>query len=1186
MELMTREEYAVDLMGWQQEKQDGLITFSYPCQKKAQGRQEYGFLFRDDTTVDLVGWDGIFLVLQRVGDDGERRVGTAEKIGKRRIARKKVRRVELGVTACVLEEALYQVKENWLEFRTCFLDGSERVEFEIHFSEFSVEFSKENIWEFVKGFTFLVPKGYEIGKAEIRRGAQIYIDMPVKGRAAGTGEMVCYDGLVCNCTGEFLAVSARQQFCGWESMKAEIWFWVENEQKNCIFLKPYDTAELHICVKMGERMVAGGHEDTFIQVVSQGSRRRVAQICLKTMKKMEHPFLYQDRAGWQAVKEKIETYSEYQPAYQELLDAFSGWIVEPPVEGTSYCYPTQVADAVMSSAYLYAMTQETQYAEKIARFLSYFSNRETGYPARLRGCSQSYVQEGHFFADLILAYDMIFDSDQMTEQEKVDFEDCIRIYIKMLDNHIRGGQISNWLLSEITAAVYGGLVLGDLERAERFVFGNGGAVDQFRYGVYNDGWWHECSVGYNTWVSSLMLHIAHAMRPFGYNLVDAWFPIPYNDEVDSTWACGEFPYRFAMCKKKRGSYHQNYVRIKDMFDAPLPYLDYRGVMFGIADSDEKKLGNMHWGSTYNLAYFYYRDPAYRSVIQRIGYQDIAFGMLPFEGADAGNEADTTCCAFSDNIGIAMLRSQKEGRHPSEQIQAVLRYGSHGYAHGHFDIASLLSVMRYGRSLYNPEHCWWGYGHFMYKFYVQCSLTKNMVVVDEKMQLPADSKRVLFYTGMHLQAAGVQTKTAWAYPPYGGMAYSGDTKEDLYKRTKLNHCYLPILTGENTPKYGMVSGHTEEVEQVRIMALTADYIVLFDRLSGKEEHQFDCLYQIKGFQEISGDQVEFLSHTPQMNQEPRSDAQFITDCNWYRVKGESRASFRTVFTEEDAGEAKRCERSNYNNPGILCTDIYTAWPRETLQMTGKVALYKGWAASGAGYTIPLQYKVETDRQIAAQGEFDGWILGKDEVTVSLDGVQEMKIRIRNGDSSDELGNPVTTPQAIFLGFAELERKDGSIVQLNTLSYRTENLDNGYGVGRDYQNGRVLIEGEEYPYAIPCAPLDHAEESVIAVALDGEYVSFRFCIGVDAFPGEEGNDRITYSIRTRGKQGCYITVMEPYEPIRMIERVEGIDEDTVRIFRTDGRVEEVELVVTETGYDVAYFEVGAGGRRLIEQSGRRG
>lgn len=65
------------------------------------------------------------------------------------------------------------------------------------------------------------------------------------------------------------------------------------------------------------------------------------------------------------------------------------------------------------------------------------------------------------------------------------------------------------------------------------------------------------------------------------------------------------------------------------------------------------------------------------------------------------------------------------------------------------------------------------------------------------------------------------------------------------------------------------------------------------------------------------------HTEQMNSNPVSDAQFITDCDWYEVDGDSVARFRTVFTEEQAGERLVCDRFDDNEPGILNMDVQTA-----------------------------------------------------------------------------------------------------------------------------------------------------------------------------------------------------------------------------------------------------------------------
>jgi hypothetical protein len=170
--------------------------------------------------------------------------------------------------------------------------------------------------------------------------------------------------------------------------------------------------------------------------------------------------------------------------------------------------------------------------------------------------------------------------------------------------------------------------------------------------------------------------------------------------------------------------------------------------------------------------------------------------------------------------------------------------------------------------------------------------------------------VSFSNGKSFQADGVEVNTKWAYPPYGGMVYYQDgqknTKEDLKKRCEMNTCFLPVVEGEGTPVYGEMSGYTESVQQKRIMIVTDDYIVLFDHAKGNNNHIYDSLMQIKGFQSIEGNAVKYLYHTEQMNDNPVSDAQFITDCSWYGSEDTTVEHFSTIFTEEMAGERLICD----------------------------------------------------------------------------------------------------------------------------------------------------------------------------------------------------------------------------------------------------------------------------------------
>lgn len=1138
------------LQEWQiQQREDGLLL-RCPKPEGARGFYPWGFVRKNDSAADFVDWYGLSLQVETEGKAQER---TAQ----------------ITVTAFFAEQE---------PLRMCagavLQEGRARIE--VPFSLFPLETAKQNRWEFVTGF-LITAEGLRVTGCRAQRRRGVYVETDIRGKSGNAGEELTYRGRIFNCAQEPLWVKAEQVFDGWEAVMARII--PDGEKEGPSVLEPGEGIDFTVKVVVPERMTPGGHENTQIRVTGQGSEGFYEErVVFRTLRYLPHPYLYHDREGWRRVKENIDRHAPYRPAYEEYRRAAEEWVVTDPMEGRDFCYETKTETALMSTGYMYALTGEQRYAEKLADFYRRFSDPENGYPARKKGCSQSYVQEGHFFKHLAIPYDIVCESGALTQEDRLAVEKCFRLYMEMLDVHIRSGHISNWILSELHGAFFCALALQDMDWALRFAFGPGGITEQFRYGIFNDGWWHECSVGYNTWVSSIMLHAAHALRPFGYNLIHTWFRIPFNREVSSVYKDEAAVVKFGMYNQKWGGNQKNYVCIKDMFDATLPFLDYRGVLFGIADSDEKRLAGVHFGSTYDLAWHYYRDPRYLAVI-RDNEPDPIFGDPDLE---LGSASYSSKNAYADNIGIALLRSQKEGRPQREQIQAVLRYGSHGNAHGHFDVTDLLSVMRYGRSFYNPENCWWGYAHFMYKFYVQCSLTKNMVVVDEKMQVPAESGRILWHSEEGLQAAGVEIKTRWAYPPYGGMVYEQDgqkaTKEELKKRCRMNGCYLPIVEGEQSPGYGELTDFTEEILQRRIMAVTDDYIVLFDYAQGQQEHRYDSLMQIKGFLGIDGEEVEYLRHTEQMNDNPVSDAQFITDCHWYRVKGGSRARFLTVFTQEHAGERLVCDRSNYNEPGDLHMDVYTAWPPETEQMVGRVAVYEGWAADGNGYTIPLSYELEADGERRDGGAFDGWILGRGELEADLSGYSVIALTLLQGRMQDEIGNPVKTPQGVFWGEIRLTLEDGTSLDLGAClsgadtkravwaeeSVRMENVDPGFGIGRDYRNGRVTIVGREYPFAVPASPVDHAQKSRIEIDLRGlGAVKLTACVGVDAFPGDEQQKRKTYAVRTGGRTGRFVTVVEPYEKEPAVLDVTADGPDRVTVTLRDGRRQEICLTGMETG-----------------------
>jgi len=1071
------------------------LSIAYKAQENAIGWYPIGFEKGNDTTFDAIGWLGLVL------------------------------EVKTG-----LEETNLRVKANLLEHRPLLAEvsvhGAGTHKLTVRLQDFNIEHAKQNIWRFLQSFE--VDGEAELLTAWLCKRESIYVESSIRGKSGNAGETVSYTAVVHNCMSFPQAIDTKQDFQGWESLTAII-------EPARFTLPPNGKQTVTISVFIHDYMPQGSHENTTIRWIPSGNGAVAETVTYTSLSRLPHPYIYHNTAGWAATKEKINRYDKFKPGYGQYIKAADTWVAQPPNDERDYLYQTKEEDNIMACAYAYALTNDEKYAQKLATFFRYFISEINGYPIKKKGCSQSYVQEGHFFQHLAIAYDIVHNSCHLTADDHKGIEKCFRIYMGILDYHLRSGHISNWLLSEITGALYCALSIEDMHMALRFVNGPGGTIEQLEKGIFNDGWWYECSVSYNTWVSSMLIHTAHALLPFGYNLLHTHFRPPYNKQVGSTYGGLMPPVRFGMYNEKWGGNTKNYICIKDIFDAVLPFLDYRGVLFGICDSAERKLGVAHFGSTYDLAYHYYKDPKYLPLILQSDFADPIFGI----GELPDYEPNPYTNAFSDNIGIAMLRSKAAGREPREQIQAVLRYGSHGYAHGHFDRASLLSVMRYGKSFFNPEHVWWGYPHFMYKFYVQNSITKNMVVVDEKFQVPSDSKRTLFYSGKHMQVACVETTSKWSYPPYGGMVYNtGETLED---RCKMNGSSLPKLA--NPPGYGELTGFTEEIVQKRVMAVMDDYIVLFDYLEGDVPHQYDSLFQIKGFLALEGESITPTGHKSQFTTNPLSDGQFITDCQTYEVNGTSVARFATVFGQ---GEDMRGTRSYYNEPGVLKMDIYSAWPKQTEQIIGL-------AAEDHDIRIPLKYMVEADGVNMASGAFGAWILGEDKVDIDITSVKSLSLRVFNEPTYNENNYPRKTKQSLFWGEAYIVNGNGERQYIHELSPIYENIDLGYGIGKDYENGRVLIVGNEYANAIPTSPQNHENEGVITVDLTGlDAVQFVGLIGADGFPGDEAQRRKTYAVRQHGKIGRFITVIEPYEEKQIVSRVTATSENQVEITCHDGRV----------------------------------
>ncbi|MDF7797941.1 hypothetical protein P4C99_00600 [Pontiellaceae bacterium B1224] len=976
----------------------------------------------------------------------------------------------------------------------------------------------------------------QLRNLKLVKAERIHLESPIRSVSAKGGETVVYDLLVENCTDDPQVVTLSQSVRGREVMETTI-------HPSEFILQPGEVQDCSVTVNVSERVAPGGRETQTIQAMANGNA--VGEIEFITAAVLPHPYLIHSQAGWDAVREKAATVEWAKKEAAKIIQTSNDWKVpeinQTKISRTSnsvYLIPQGGVKRAYETALAWQLTGEEQYAEKVALFLRRLADPETGYPKTLQASSGSLVQEGVFFQNAAWAYDTIYNSGVLTEQDHKNIAATFRLYFKVINQSISQGITGNWEVAQLCGAVYCALAIQDLAAAERFIEGPGGFLDQVSNGIMADGWWYECAIGYNGWVSSEFTQLALALQPWGVDYLHAAFPASYSKEYSIFPVDAEKRKQYIYGKpfQKWGPVYKPYVKIQDMWNAMLPYIDYAGVMFANNDAVENRFTHNY----YEIAYFAYGDPKYGSIIKSSGTRDLIYGVpeLPEDTPTLGEGS-----AFSDNVGAAMLRSN--AAEPREKIQAVLKYGTHGGYHGHFDRTALNSLMRYGRSFYNPEHVWQGYPAFMYAFFVQSSLPHNMVVVDMKQQEAVESTKLFFSTNEIMQVTAVETKARWSAPPYGGINYPWFTGDTCQEKCWEEGRYMPVP--ENEPKWGVPGPYSERVTQRRLLAVTDDYIVLADYLDSPEQHTFDCLFNIKGFQSLEAEEGrEPVRHTEQMNPDPVLSAQVITDCNWYEPKGTAKVSFETQFGKDADNAGTRI----YGKDGVLKMDVYSAWPKDREVMIG---------------TLPEQhnesrkfwYSVTGDDQLLAEGKFGAWVLGRDEIDVNIQGLETLTLTTKAEFKSN-------APKTLFWGNPVIVTADGAEVKLSDLELNYDQIAEVPTIGKDYYGGPVKIAGKLFDQSVPANPMKSEQDGRITLDLSGlNAVRFKASVGGDYPFGDETWRRKSLSFRTTGNGARFLTVIEPFEKESVVESVTAQSANEVTVELKDGRTDKISFQGLEKG-----------------------
>lgn len=973
-------------------------------------------------------------------------------------------------------------------------------------------------------------KKLKIKQVQVTKGHVLSVEAPIKGKSVDAGGQVQYDIVIGNTTDKVQNIQLVNTKRGWESMAVAI-------TPSNLSLKAGETANVSVVVNVPKNIAQGVREKQVIKAIANGQGASAEVVELTTAIAVPHPNIIHTAAKWQEVKDKIDNYDWAKKGLAEYEKTASEWEVSgystgDPIKNAylgRFLFRFKEASKLFDCAIAYELTGKEEYVKKCVKFIRLVTDEENGYPSTFRVNDVNFVKEGGVFQDIARATDLIYNSGYLTDEDKLAIEKTFRLFIGTVRRGNSQGGIGNWDLSEYCGAFYCALVIQDWDLVEALLNAPTGIYQQLVQGVMADGWWYECSVGYNVWCSTMFSEVAIALQPWGINMVDQEFAIgttPFYSLLPSRMKPGLYGMDF----NKWGQSEKSSICIKDMWNALINFLDYRGVMFAVNDARE----DLVTGEPYELAYYLFRDPEYAAVVNRGEGRNLLYGVPDLPQVESEK---TKQSSYADNIGVVQLRTQTEERPQREQIQAALHYGTHGGYHGHFDRTNFLSMMRYGRSFYNPEMIWYSYPNYVYKFLVQTSMTKNMVVVDQKMQEPQESQRTLFYEGDMMQATAVQTNARWSNPPYGGMKYDYNLDMTFPQKAWKEGRSLPIP--EDAPEYGEVTDYTEDVYQRRLMLMMDDYIVLADYLEAEEEHTYDWLFQLKGFKGLQAPEKKHIEHTDQLSNDPLGAAQFFTDCDWYSAKGTARSQFEMCFGE---GCDNKGTMMLHSEDGPLKVDVFNAWPNE------KEMVY-AMPPEAHNVSKQLWYTVQADGKELLNDSTGAWVIGSKDIELKLSNCKELVLTSKVNANNNN---------TIFWGDARVVLKGGKEIYLSSLPIKYNNLVVPQTAGMDFYNGPIKIGGALMSQSITGMPEQANKLGQVTVDLSGlDVEKFVTRIGGDYPLGDETSRRKTMGVRTEGKKTTYISVIEPYEGASFVKEVRAKSASVLEVELMDGRVQEITI-----------------------------
>ena len=287
----------------------------------------------------------------------------------------------------------------------------------------------------------------------------------VRGRSAESGGSVTYSVTVSNTCAQAQAVKLTVERIAWAAMTATV-------EPPALELSPNATTTVVMRVTVPARVPPGGHEPQTLRATPGGALK-----CI-TARRLAYPNILFTKEGWDKIRATVEKHDWARQQAADTVVHAERWGV-PGVRNPNnpqrgdWLFQTQVENDLMAAGIAYELTGRTEFAEKVRTFMLRLSDPVNGFPVTRRGCHQSWVQEGHFFQHIAMAYDMAIPSGVFTEADRAQIDETLRLFVGE-ERDLGSSNISNWIVSTDCGMLYCALVVQDLGAADWVLHTPGG----------------------------------------------------------------------------------------------------------------------------------------------------------------------------------------------------------------------------------------------------------------------------------------------------------------------------------------------------------------------------------------------------------------------------------------------------------------------------------------------------------------------------------------------------------------------------------------------------------------------------------------------------------------------------------------------------------------------------------------